>query len=101
MKRMSVWGGVAIVSGLLVMACGQTGGFLGGHAKPAIIIPRETSDFKIYFSSNRDGGRELFRMDPDGEHPIRLTHSSGTKYFAVVTLDGSGVVFVNNDQGKR
>jgi hypothetical protein len=36
-------------------------------------IPQETSDFKIYFSFNQAGGRELVRTNPDGKHQIRLT----------------------------
>jgi len=94
MKRMYRWGAMAIMAGLALSGCGQT-------PKPHLTIPRETRDYKIYFSSNRTGERELFRMDPDGEHQIRLTNSSGSKYFAVVTLDGSRVVYVDNDHGKR
>ena len=90
------WAALAIVIPVLAAVGCSTGG-LRSPGNP--IIPEETTDFKTYFSSNRDGTLELYRMDPDGSNTIRLTHNEGAEYFAVVTLDGSKVVYVL-DSGK-
>jgi TolB protein len=55
----------------------------------------------IIFSSNRNGGMEIFEMDVDGENIRQLTSGLGECFAPEISPDGSRVVFLRNRNGKN
>ena len=69
-----------------------------------------TSDFKnqdyvavptpcIYFTSNRDGNQEIYRMDVDGANVRRITNTSWSEQVPRVSPDGTKILFSSNQSG--
>ena len=48
---------------------------------------------KIAFSSDRNGGKDVYIMDADGGAPLRLTYNSAAEVPYAFTVDGSSVLF--------
>ncbi len=50
---------------------------------------------QIFYTSNRDGSKQLWVMDPDGSHSRQITHLSTEATGQVVSADGKKLVFVS------
>ena len=51
----------------------------------------------IVFTSNIDGNREIFSLDPEKEELVNLTKSSGSEYAPSISPDGSHLAFLAGD----
>ncbi len=51
---------------------------------------------QILFVSDRDGNREIYRIDSDGDNLTRLTYEKQDDYSPAWAPDGSGYVFISN-----
>jgi TolB protein len=49
----------------------------------------------IYFTSNRTGHKEIWRMDFDGKNQQQITHFNSTTNFASVSPDGTKIAFTS------
>src|SRR4030095_3612570 len=49
---------------------------------------------KIAFTSDRDGNREIYVMNPDGTNQVRLTNNSVVDDFPTWSPDGTRIAFV-------
>ncbi|MFP5363732.1 MAG: hypothetical protein ACLGI5_13495 [Thermoleophilia bacterium] len=76
-RRLSV--GVALVALLSVPAAAQA------------VFPGVNG--KIVFTSSRDGNREIYSMDPDGQNQTNLTNDPGADYAAEASASGATLVF--------
>ncbi len=54
---------------------------------------------KIAFVSTRDGNKEIYVMDADGEHPRRLTSNKLVDDYPVWSPDGQKIAFVSRRDG--
>ena len=59
----------------------------GEDARPAF----SPDGLSIYFSSDRSGRNEIWRMNADGGAPTQITHSGGT--VAVMAADGRSIYY--------
>ncbi len=50
---------------------------------------------QIFYTSNRDGSKQIWVMDPDGSHSRQITHFSTEATGQVVSADGKKLVFVS------
>jgi len=57
--------------------------------------PRLRANGKIAFSSDRDGNREIYVMNPDGTNQVRLTNYAGLDDNPVWSPDGKKIAFVS------
>jgi Tol biopolymer transport system component len=65
-------------------------------------FPEVSGDGKyLIYSSNRDGTFHLWRSDPDGRNPVRLTTDNFGEEEGVTTPDGNWVVFTSLRSGQR
>ena len=56
---------------------------------------------QIAFVSDRDGNSEIYRMNPDGTGPIRLTNNAVVDVQPAFSPDGSKIVFASDRDGNR
>ena len=56
---------------------------------------------KILFTSQRDGNREVYMMNPDGSEQVNLTQHRATDLLAVWSPSGEQILFVSDRQGTR
>ena len=56
---------------------------------------------KILFTSQRDGNREVYMMNPDGSEQVNLTQHPASDLNAVWSPTGDKILFVSNRQGTR
>ena len=76
---------------LLVLMCGSTFRVFGeGPTTP-----------KILFTSQRDGNREVYMMNPDGSEQVNLTQHRADDLNAVWSPTGEQILFVSDRQGTR
>ena len=61
--------------------------------------PAPTGPGMIVFVSNRDGNREVYKMNPDGSGQTRLTNNSADDYQPAWSPDGRKIVFVSTRDG--
>src|SRR5688572_15258845 len=54
---------------------------------------------KIAFTSDRDGNREIYVMNPDGTNQVRITNSPGVDDHAKWSPDGAKLAFVSERSG--
>ena len=66
-------------------------------ATPVPAAPKLTG--KIAFSSNRDGNREIYVMNPDGGAQTRLTSNSAADGFPAWSPDGAKIAYASNRDG--
>ena len=59
-----------------------------------------TASRGIAFMSDRSGDEELYRMEPDGSHVMRLTEHDGLDYAAAWSPDAERIAFVSVDAGR-
>ena len=56
---------------------------------------------KIVFTSTRDGDEEIYTMDQDGSHILRLTNSPGRDYAAKWSPDHTKIAFTSERNGNE
>ena len=49
----------------------------------------------LYFTSNRTGHKEIWRMDPDGKNQTQITHYNNISNFASLSADGTKIAFTS------
>ncbi|MCA1622388.1 MAG: DUF5050 domain-containing protein [Acidobacteria bacterium] len=54
---------------------------------------------KIFFTSARDGNNEIYAMNPDGSHPVRLTFNPADDRDPVISANGLKIAFVSARDG--
>jgi TolB protein len=54
---------------------------------------------RIAFQSNRDGNDEIYVMNSDGSHPVRLTNNTQSDDGPRFSPDGSRIVFISERDG--
>ena len=108
-----VIGGDASLTGKIVFTC-----FVGGFDEICLMDAdgsrrRQLTDFgvtsfyaslspdgdQIYFSSRKDGGTEIYSINPSGRGLKRLTFNIGTLYAPELSPDGDRIIFTNNGNG--
>jgi Tol biopolymer transport system component len=52
---------------------------------------------RIFFVSNRDGDKEIFRMDRDGGQVAQITDDTVEEYYAHASDDGQSIAFTRWD----
>ncbi len=66
-------------------------------------IPTETPapiPCTIAFDTDRDGNREVYRMNPDGKDPVNLSQNPGDDRNPSFSPDGSQIAFVSSREGE-
>ncbi len=63
-------------------------------------LERAGAPGSIVFHSDRAGNREIYRMDPDGSDPVRLTYDGASDYYPDISPNGRSLVFTSNRGGK-
>lgn len=61
--------------------------------------PNPTTPGQILFASNRDGNREIYKMNPDGTQQSRLTNNTFEDYAPSWSPDQKQIVFVSDRDG--
>ena len=56
---------------------------------------------KIIFSSDRNGNREIYMMNPDGSQQVRLTNHRSRDFDPVCSPTGEEILFVSDRSGER
>src|SRR5207244_13464067 len=82
----------------LLTATLLAGGSLLADAAPAHAAFPGTNG-TIFFSTNRDGNRELYSMDASGGAVTRLTNDAATDADPAATADGGRVAFASDRTG--
>ena len=67
----------------------------------SLVDGKAPSTPKILFSSNRDGNREIYMMNPDGSEQVNISNHPGNDTGAVWSPTGEQILFVSDRQGKR
>ena len=56
---------------------------------------------ELWFSSNRSGTQDLYRMGIGGGEPVRVTHANDNDWSPILSPDGSMLAFYSNRSGNR
>jgi TolB protein len=57
--------------------------------------PDFASDGSIYFTSDRSGSMQVWRMNADGTQPVQMTQDAGNDWFPHVAPNGKQMVYLN------
>lgn len=68
---------------------------------PPAGVPRMPDAGRIAFSSDRDGNREIYMMDPDGANLARLTTLPGADDIPRFRPDGARIAFMSDRDGNE
>lgn len=73
---------------------------LGGKLQYSI-LQAHGAPASVVFYSARDGNNEIYRMDPDGGSPVRITESPGSDIDPDISTNGREIVFTSNRTGNN
>mgnify|MGYP005842522439 CR=1 FL=1 len=90
-----MWGAIALFSALNYYALGLP---MGSRASVVNGAAGAAGGYPLLFISNRDGNREVYRVNPDGSNLARLTHTPEEEEEASWSPDGSLIVTVARDE---
>jgi len=90
-----MWGAIALFSALNYYALGLP---MGSRASLINGAASAAGGYPLLFISNRDGNREVYRVNPDGSNLARLTHTPEEEEEASWSPDGSLIVAVARDE---
>lgn len=63
--------------------------------------PLNANDYRVVFSTSRDGNSEIYSMNADGSHLNRLTNNTANDQMPKINRDASRIVFTSNRTNNR
>jgi hypothetical protein len=80
---------------------GQPEGTGGATALEQDLPPNFGGGGKIAFSSNREGGSEIYLMNANGAEQFRLTDNQRQNFFPRISPDGKSILYLSMDNKTR
>ena len=97
--RLIVFGTLILL--IFMAGTGSPDGMLAQGDANDVFLPLVTGNFpmietgKIVFVSNRDGNSEIYKMEYDGSHQVRLTNNAAEDLSPDWSPDGSKIAFIS------
>jgi Tol biopolymer transport system component len=102
--RLIVFGTLILL--IFMAGTGSPDGMLAQGDANDVFLPLVTGNFpmietgKIVFVSNRDGNSEIYKMEYDGSHQVRLTNNAAEDLSPDWSPDGSKIAFISYRSGE-
>jgi TolB protein len=82
------------IAGVLIIMLAATGGRVAA-------LYRQGIPAGVAFHSARSGNNEIYVMDWDGSHPLRITNNAASDVDPAISPDGRDIVFTSNRSGNN